>query len=75
MNFSTWIETMMQPMNDAEIPNRRNFLARSAMGIGSVALASLLRDEKLLAVPHVPRQLRTFDLKPKPAASEPRAGP
>ncbi len=64
---------MMQPMNGAGMPNRRNFLARSAMGIGSVALASLLRDEKLLAAPHVPRQLRTFDLKPKPAAAEPRA--
>ena len=30
---------------------RRRFLARNAMGIGSVALAWLLREENLLATP------------------------
>ncbi len=35
--------------------SRRNFLARNALGIGSLALASLLQQDGLLAAPHVPR--------------------
>ena len=31
--------------------NRRDFLNENALGIGMVALASLLGDEKLLAIP------------------------
>src|SRR5436190_415902 len=45
---------------------RRRFLARNAMGIGSVALAWLLREEKLLATPpNMPRGPVSFDLKAK----------
>ena len=43
--------------------SRRRFLARNAMGVGSVALAWLLREEKLLATPpSVPRQAQSFDV-------------
>ena len=46
--------------------SRRRFLARNAMGVGSVALAWLLREENLLATPpNMPRQPQSFDLKPK----------
>ena len=46
--------------------SRRRFLARNAMGVGSVALAWLLREEQLLATPpNIPRGPLTFDLKPK----------
>jgi uncharacterized protein (DUF1501 family) len=45
---------------------RRQFLAHNAFGIGSVALAWLLRQENLLGAPHVPRADRAFDLTPKP---------
>ena len=46
--------------------SRRRFLARNAMGVGSVALAWLLREENLLATPpNVPRGPVSFDLKPK----------
>jgi uncharacterized protein (DUF1501 family) len=41
--------------------------------MGSVALACLLRDENLLAAPHVPRANPAFDLKPKPPHFAPRA--
>lgn len=52
---------------------RREFLATSALGMGSVALACLLRDEKLLAAPHVPRQNPAFDMVPKPPHAPPKA--
>jgi hypothetical protein len=53
---------------------RRHFLARNAMGIGSVALAWLLREEKLLATPpNMPRGPQSFDLKPKAPLFPPRA--
>ena len=46
--------------------SRRQFLARNALGLGSVALAWLLREENLLATPPgMPRQPQSFDLKPK----------
>src|SRR5207237_5685966 len=46
--------------------SRRRFLARNAMGVGSVALAWLLREENLLATPpNMPRGPVSFDLKPK----------
>ena len=60
----------MVPWN---LRTRREFLATSALGMGSVALACLLRDEKLLAAPHVPRADRAFDLTAKPTHSPPRA--
>src|SRR5438552_3635344 len=46
--------------------SRRRFLARNALGVGSVALAWLLREENLLATPpNMPRGPQSFDLKPK----------
>src|SRR5437879_9791025 len=54
--------------------SRRRFLARNAMGVGSVALAWLLREEKLLATPpNMPRQPQSFDLKPKVPPLRPQA--
>jgi len=53
---------------------RRGFLSRNAMGIGSLALAWLLKEEKLLAVPaNAPKEQLSFDLKPKAPHFEPRA--
>ena len=34
---------------------RRDFLAQNALGVGSVALATLLHSDGLLAAPHVPK--------------------
>src|SRR5207249_614680 len=54
--------------------SRRRFLARNALGLGSVALAWLLREENLLATPpNMPRQPQSFDLKPKVPLLPPRA--
>ncbi len=53
---------------------RREFLARNAMGIGSVALAWLLKQDNLLATPaNIPRQQQTFDMIPKQPHFAPRA--
>ncbi|HYV28881.1 MAG TPA: DUF1501 domain-containing protein [Candidatus Eisenbacteria bacterium] len=57
-----------------QLLSRRRFLARNAMGIGSVALAWLLGEEHLLATPsNVPRGPQTFDLKPKVPHFPPQA--
>ena len=54
--------------------NRRGFLAENAMGFGTVALAWLLRQDRLLATPkNVPKEQPRFDLKPKAPGSAPRA--
>jgi hypothetical protein len=54
--------------------SRRRFLTRNAMGIGSVALAWMLRQENLLATPpNMPRQTASYDLLPKNAPARPRA--
>src|SRR4030095_8693880 len=54
--------------------SRRRFLMRNAMGVGSVALAWLLRQENLLATPpNMPRQPQSFDLKPKIPPLRPQA--
>ena len=54
--------------------NRRQFLTRNTMGIGSLALAWLLQREKLLGTPKdIPRAQRRFDLKPKQPHFAPRA--
>ena len=54
--------------------SRRRFLARNAMGVGSVALAWLLREEKLLATPpDMPPRPQSFDLKQKLPPLVPRA--
>ena len=54
---------------------RRHLLATSAMGIGSLALAWLLKQDDLLAdEPGRPElDQRHFDLKPKAPHTEPRA--
>ncbi|MFL2864320.1 MAG: hypothetical protein ACJZ8Y_03825 [Pirellulaceae bacterium] len=45
---------------------RRGFLRENAMGLGLVALASLLQDEKLLGVPrNVKLEPQKFDLTAK----------
>lgn len=59
---------------DPHFLNRRQFLARNAMGVGSVALAWLLEQEKLLATPPgKPRAAQSFDVKPKPPMFPARA--
>ena len=46
--------------------SRRHFLANNAMGIGSVALAWLLKEEGLLAEPSKPElERKTYDLTQK----------
>ena len=53
---------------------RRQFLAENAMGIGTVALAWLLQQDKLLATPkNIPKETPHFDLKPKPTHFAPQA--
>src|SRR6185369_4204702 len=48
-------------------------LAQNAMGIGGVALAWLMNQEKLLGAPHLPRADRAFDMTAKPPQAPPRA--
>ena len=58
----------------AQFLTRRQFLARNALGIGGVALAWLLNEERMLATPpSVPRARLSFDLKPKTPPFPPRA--
>jgi hypothetical protein len=60
----------------SEIPaplSRRALLARSALGLGGVALAWLLNHEGHAAAPHIPRAKPKLDLSPKPAHYEPKA--
>ena len=65
----------MQPY--LSVPStRRHFLGSNAMGLGGLALAWLLNEDKALAgngpvMPDLTR--RTYDLKPKPPHSKPRA--
>jgi hypothetical protein len=57
-----------------QLLTRRQFLERNAMGIGSVALAWLLRQENVLATPaNVPKAAHGFDMKPKTTHFPPRA--
>jgi hypothetical protein len=65
----------MQP--DPSVPStRRHFLGANAMGLGGLALAWLLNEDKALAgngavMPDLTR--RTYDLKPRQPHNEPRA--
>jgi hypothetical protein len=53
---------------------RRHFLASNAMGIGSLALAWMLKQEGLLAAPEKPElEPKHYDLTPKAPHFEPRA--
>jgi hypothetical protein len=53
--------------------SRRHFLAANAMGIGSAALAWLLKEEGLLAQDKPDFEKPSFDLLPKPPHKAPRA--
>lgn len=62
---------MFNPMNAS---TRRHFLATNAMGIGSLALAWLLKQDNLLAAPERPElEPRHYDLTPKQPHFQPRA--
>ena len=58
---------------DCGCPSRWHFLATNAMGLGAVALATLLRDEGLLAQEKPDFERPKYDLLPKPAHAAPRA--
>ena len=60
-------------MSPFDFNTRRQFLTQNALGIGGVALAWLLRQENLLAAPHMPRENLKFDMAPKPPHAPPRA--
>ncbi len=60
-------------MSPFDFNTRRQFLTQNALGIGGVALAWLLRQENLLAAPHIPRENLRFDMAPKPPHAPPRA--
>ena len=53
--------------------SRREFLSGNAMGIGSLALAALLRDEARASSKKLPKDIETFDLTPKQPHFTPRA--
>lgn len=54
--------------------SRRRFLAENAMGIGTVALAWLLQQDRLLASPKkLPKDTLNYDLKPKTPQFAPQA--
>src|SRR3972149_4029425 len=56
------------------ISSRRHFLATGTLGVGSVALAWLLNEQRLLAEPGRPElEKRSFDLVPKSASTTARA--
>ncbi|MEO2049647.1 MAG: DUF1501 domain-containing protein [Pirellulales bacterium] len=61
--------------NSADIVSaRRHFLASGAMGLSSVALSWLLRQERAFAVPAKPKSgPQRYDLLPKNPAHQPRA--
>ena len=53
---------------------RRHFLAQNSLGIGGLALAWLLNEDKLLGAPGRPElEQRRFDLTPKRPHFEPKA--
>ena len=54
--------------------SRREFLTRNALGVGGMAVAWLLREERLLAKPAgVSTEPRAFDMTPKPPHYAPQA--
>ncbi|MDZ4686842.1 MAG: DUF1501 domain-containing protein [Planctomycetaceae bacterium] len=60
--------------NNSNVPNRREFLAQNAMGIGTVALAWMLQQDRALARPaSVVDPHITYDLKPKTPLAAPKA--
>lgn len=66
----------MHPKQQSSVDqlNRRSFLRSGSLGIGSVALASLLQQEGAFATPkNLPKDKPTFDLTLKQPHFEPRA--
>ncbi len=58
----------------SSLHSRRQFLARNAMGIGGVALAWMLQQERLLGTPaKVIGNRESFDLKPRQPDFQPQA--
>ena len=67
---------MNRPVHPELLPlvSRRAFLERNALGLGGVALACLLTDEKLLANPPTkPVEPRVLDLMPRQPHFQPQA--
>ncbi len=64
-------------MNDSEtnkVSSRRHFLSTQAFGLGSLALASLLKQDGVFAENIRPElEKKTYDLKPKSPNTEPQA--
>jgi hypothetical protein len=61
-------------MARSHLCSRRHFLHANAFGLGTLALACLLRDDKLLAAPVKPHgDALRFDLRPKAPHFEPKA--
>ncbi len=62
-------------MNAPRLCSRRHFLHANGFGLGTLALASLLRDDGLLAAPVKPLLAaeETYDLLPKPTHFQPKA--
>jgi len=58
---------------DPRTQTRREFLSRSAFGIGAIALAHLLNRDNLLASPAKVGENLPLDLKPRPPHFAPRA--
>lgn len=53
--------------------SRRQFLSRNSLGVGGMAVATLLQQEGLLAAPRKPNFDESFTLEPKVPAFEPKA--
>ena len=58
----------MHPIHERRVQSRRNFLATSASGLGTLAVASLLRDDGLLAAEANPLTARVAQFAPKAKA-------
>ena len=59
---------------DSSTSTRRHFLSQQAFGLGGLALASLMKQDGLLAAPTKPLlQRREFDLEPRSPVHQPRA--
>jgi len=59
---------------DSSASSRRHFLAQSAFGVSSLGLATLLKEEQLLAAPEKPELgEKTYDLLPKKTSHPARA--
>ena len=63
----------MHPFHEHARKSRRDFLTSSASGIGLLALASMLRDEGLLAAEPGPDRDPTNPLAPRPPHFAPKA--